>query len=373
RMQSVFAGVPRLYGFADVAPTGKMVAPTIEAYLRGRGDYAKHLKRLRAVRDAGQPAPANGALGRALQSSTFTQASGLALHGPEHERETRACFLKSEANSVLARLEHMERLVAEPDFIAYTRAMEEFFRNHPPASFAPAELAVMQRIKSHQRGHMAVNELVRRLENPTLRLEVLRVSRAVGWIPEDAALALQRDIVLRLLAPPIYGEARDLICGMDRETVKRIALKPDDVPPSVYDDEFGIQALGCLKPEDPTIQQRLARGLGDDREWIARLAAVTLKGLRPKSPEVQAALAEQLSRPEEGLRRAAADALREIKPSDPRVLEAIRRSDPTFAIDWQGGGSAAASADGDGTAGRSANAVMQSPRGAVQRVAAPSF
>ena len=282
RMRFVFSGVPRLYGFADRAPTGKNVAPRLETYLKNSGDYAKHLRQIRAARDGKRILEPNRALELSLQPSTFTQSSGLDLAEPEHELEMRACFLGSERNPALARLEHMEKLLEEPGFLAYMRAMESFFRKHDPASFGSAELAVLERIRNHPRSRAVVNELVQRLENPILRHEILRVSRAIGWISDNDGLRLQREIVLQLLKPPIYGEERDLICGINPDVVKRMGIGAGDVSPEVYRDEFGIQALGCLKPSDEKIHERLARSHVDPREWIARLSAIALKGMDPQ-------------------------------------------------------------------------------------------
>jgi hypothetical protein len=287
RMRFVFSGVPQLYGFADVAPTGKNVAPGLDRYLKNSGDYAKHLRRLEAARDGNQTLAPNRALERALRPSTVTQSSGLDLAGPEHEVEASACFLGSERHPIFTRLEHMEKLLEEPGFLAYMRAMGSFFRNHNPTSFSTAELAVLERIRNHEPSRTVVNELVRRLENPTLRHEILHVSRAIGWISESDGLRLQREIVLQLLKPPIYGEGRDLICSIDPDVAKRMEILAADVPLGVYRDEFGIQALGCLKPSDDRIHERLARSLFDPREWIAKLTATALKGMKPVGVDVE--------------------------------------------------------------------------------------
>ena len=39
-------------------------------------------------------------------------------------------------------------------------------------------------------------------------------------------------------------------------------------------------------------------------------------------------------RPAKGARESAGQALRELKAADPRVLATIRKTDPTFKIDW---------------------------------------
>jgi len=281
RMRFVFSGVPRIYGFTAVAPIGKEAAPRLAAYLHNTGDYAKHLAKIRAAREGKSKAAPNRILQQSFGPSTFLQSSGLDATEPEHELEMRACLLETEGTPILARLEQMEKLLHEADFLANLRAMGSFFQRHDPSSFGAAELAVLERIRGHTRSREVVTELVQRLENPILRQEILRVSRAIGWISEDEGLRLQRQIVLQLLEPPIYGKERDLICGIDPDVTKRIGIRAADVPAATYKDEYGIQALGCLKPSDPQIHERLARSLVDPREWIARLAAIALAGMDP--------------------------------------------------------------------------------------------
>jgi hypothetical protein len=151
-------------------------------------------------------------------------------------------------------------------------------------------MAALDRIRAHPAARDAALELVRGLENPVLRLEVVRVAKAVGWLDSEESLRVERDVVKRLLEPPTYGEGRDVVCGMESETLERIDLRAEELPPDVYDDEFAIQALGCLKPRDPKIHAALASVLSDSREWIARASAATLKAIAPSDPEVLAAI-----------------------------------------------------------------------------------
>src|SRR5262249_27315625 len=77
-LRRAFAGVPRIYGFASVAPKGDRIAPLLAAYLRSRGNYAQYLDRtagqsgrnvdlLRAV-PATDPTP-RGGRGRAARGA----------------------------------------------------------------------------------------------------------------------------------------------------------------------------------------------------------------------------------------------------------------------------------------------------------------
>jgi hypothetical protein len=72
-----------------------------------------------------------------------------------------------------------------------------------------------------------------------------------------------------------------LICALQSGVVDQMQIRAEDISPEVYQHEFGIQALGCLRPSDERIHERLARSLLDPREWIARLSGLALTGMRP--------------------------------------------------------------------------------------------
>src|SRR5690606_10550392 len=121
---------------------------------------------------------------------------------------------------------------------------------------------------------------------------------ALGWTTPERALPIEREIVVDSLRPPVWGVARDRICGLGAEVLSRIEIRAEEVPPESYANEFAIQALACLRPTDERIHVALARALSDPREWIVRVAALALRSMQASQVEVQIALAEQLARPE---------------------------------------------------------------------------
>jgi len=269
RMQFVFGGVPHVYGFTDVAPAGMRVAPLLEKYLRQTGDYAAHLRRMRAERRLGSVA-SNDALAAALEPTCFTQTSGLNPAGADYARSSEACFLADERNSLARRRERVDDLFDGPRFLGSLTAIDRFLKKHP-----------VSLLESGHAGARSVSrELLGNLENPVLRLELARVARNMGWVSDSEALVVERQVVLRLLRPPVYGDGRNLICGLGDDVLRRIDVRAEDVPTATYQDEYGIQALGCLKPTDERIQERLAQSLLDSRDWIARLAATVLRDMR---------------------------------------------------------------------------------------------
>jgi hypothetical protein len=336
RMSQVFAGVPQLYGFSEAGPLGKTVQPLLESYLRKTGDYAAHLARLakrRAASDQSFQRHA-AALERELTPSSFTQTGGLDPSNPAWDRHERTCHLVNERKPLPPRLDHVEALFRDPEFLSFVAEIEWVLRAHPAEALGPAERAPLDRLRANEAARGFVLELVDRLETPVLRLELASIARSIGWIDEARVFAVQRDVIVRALRPPAYGEGRDLVCGLDPVVRDRLNVTADDLWPETYADEFAIQALGCLKAKDERIRTALGNVLFDSREWIARAAAIALLEMKPVPVDVQVALARQLGRPQGGVRDWAARVLRESKSADARVVEAIRATDPTFTIDW---------------------------------------
>ena len=269
RMQFVFGGVPRLYGFTDVAPAGRRVAPLLENYLQGVGDYAAHLRSLRAIRAEHASVPPNDRLAHALEPTCFTQTEGLDPHGADYARSAEACAVGDERRPIAGRGERVAGLLDSGRFLGSLSAIDRFLARNPVGLFDRGDGA-----------RVATRDLLGRLENPVLRLELLRVARRLRWVSDDESLAVERQVVLRLLRAPVYGEGRDLICGLGADSLSRIELRDEDVPLATYGDEYGIQALGCLKPSDERIRARLAQSASDSRDWIARSAATALSGTR---------------------------------------------------------------------------------------------
>ena len=334
RMRFVFTGVPDLYGFSFMAPSGAHARPLLEEYLKNEGDYADHLRRLARERPKSAATGENRTLAEAFRPAFFAQSHGLDPKDAEYERGMRICGLRNDHDSVVARLEQIEKLIDDRGFVGYLPAIEAFLRDHPPPGYSPPELAALERVRGHARARDTLIALVNGLTTPLLRLEMVRVANRIGWVPDDQALRIKRDVVVRALQPPVYGEGRDVVCGIEPDLLRQIALRSGDLRPGIYTDEFGLQALACLKPADEQIQLALSRSLFDRREWIAREAAIALKAIRPALVDVQIALAQQLGRQEAGPRQWAAEALREAKVTDPRVIEVIKKTDPSFKIDW---------------------------------------
>ena len=69
-LRRIFMGVPRVYGFSSVAPTGEHTGPMLERYFSTVGDYRRHLEQVR--RDG----PPNRALAAAFAGTSLVEDVG---------------------------------------------------------------------------------------------------------------------------------------------------------------------------------------------------------------------------------------------------------------------------------------------------------
>ena len=292
RMRFVFRGVPHVYGFSWTAPTGGPIAPRLGEYLASVGDYEAHLKRISRRRALSEPEPVNRVLARKLRAGTFADYRGFVPADDELRHDAASCYLRSERNGAMARLERLERMLDGPSFWDHLPAVDDFLKLAVGARFGADERAVLERMRSREGPRSDARRLVDELDDPVLRLAALRVALATGWLSPEEGLSLERGIVKRLLEPPVYGEQRDVVCAMEAATLRAIELRGTDLSPAVFDSEFAIAALGCIRPEDRDIQLRLVHSLADSREWIVREAAAALRAIRPSDPEVVTKLRE---------------------------------------------------------------------------------
>src|SRR5262249_22412186 len=125
-LRRAFMGVPRVYGFASVAPRGEASAPMLARYFASVGDYATWLER------AGRDTAPDARLFAAFRDTSLAQATGLEASEPGAADRDLVCRLYDESRPVAERLEIAHGLMARSDFLAFLPTMEAFLARHPP-------------------------------------------------------------------------------------------------------------------------------------------------------------------------------------------------------------------------------------------------
>ena len=94
-LRRIFMGVPRLYGFSSVAPTGDHTAPLLERYFRMKGDYRRYLE------TAGRDTAPNRELLAAFRGTGLVQTTGLTADEPAAADRDEICGLYDERTPVV--------------------------------------------------------------------------------------------------------------------------------------------------------------------------------------------------------------------------------------------------------------------------------
>ena len=328
-LRRVFMDVPRVYGFASVAPSGEHSAPLLERYFQRKGDYRRWLE------ETGRGSDRNAELLAVFQGTGLVQTTGLTDAEPAGADRRLVCRLYDEREAVWDRLSIMLDLMARPDFLAFLPALQVFIERHPSETLAPDELRLFEEVQRSAGARDEVLRLVRELGVSALQLELAHTAWHLGWLTAAEFRTLGIEAARLLLQRPLTDEVVDIMCEIPRHVSLRDEFGSDDLPPALFTRAEGIRLVSCLAPADPRVNARLVPGL-DHPDPLARLwAAYALSERLPLDDATLVRLASHLNDPSADLR----ERLRWIFVAQPPVSDAVRRAvalrDPGFAATLQ--------------------------------------
>jgi hypothetical protein len=324
-LRRVFMGVPRLYGFASVAPAGEHTAPLLDRYFRTKGDYRRYLEQ--AGRDTGR----NAELLAAFRGTGLVQSTGLTRAEPAAVDRDAVCRLYDEREPVATRLRVVLGMLARTDFLAFVPTIQVLFDRHPPERMTGTERALFEEIQRSEAPREEVLRLVHELEVSALRLELAHFARHLGWLSPAAFRTLALDAARELMRRPLSTDVVDVMCEIPRHESLRNEFGSDDLPPRLFEHHEGIRLVDCLSPADPRVSARLLPGL-DHPELSTRLwAAYALSRRLPLDEAILTRLASHLDDPSEELRERLRWTFRAQVPLSEAVRRAIAARDPGLA------------------------------------------
>jgi hypothetical protein len=322
-LRRIFAGVPRLYGFASVAPLARYSAPMLERYLRATPDY-------RAELAAGGEERRNRALLAAFAGTTLIQSRGMTAAESAATQRDAICALYDERRSVHERLRLAYGLLLRPDALAFVPTVQVFLARHPPDDYGRAERSVLAEIQALEPTRAAVLELVPQLQASALQLELAHFARLVGWLHPAEFHALAARSAAELLAQPVTDETADILCVVTAHQPLHDDFRLEQIPPRAYADPQGLRLLACLAPSDPRVPARvlpaLAPGEASRRQW----AAHALTRLVPRDEAVLLAVVPLMRDPDPEVAGRIRWLLQSRQPLPPRVADAVQRVDPSL-------------------------------------------
>jgi hypothetical protein len=324
-LRRIFAGVPRLYGFASVAPHGELTAPLLRRYFGRKGDYARYLAR------AGRDRSPNQELLASFAGTGLVQTSGLTPLEPAAADRASVCRLYDETQTVADRLGVVRRLFARGDFLTFVPTVEVFLERHPPEQFAAAERRLFRDIQSLDAPRRQATELLYRLNVSALKFQLANLARRLAWITRDESDQLVAEGVKHLLARPLSSDVADIGCEMSRYGAPGTRLRSEEIPGQLFWHAEGYRLLDCLAPADARVSDRMVAGLANIDEPTRLWAAYALSRRRPLDDAVLIALARGLDDSSAGVRARVRLTFEIEAPLSGEVLAAIRERDPALA------------------------------------------
>jgi len=326
-LRRVFAGVPRIYGFASAAPKGEYTAPMLERYFDTVGDYRRHLDGVTAG------GPPNGALLAAFKGTSLVAATGLDASEPGARDRDLICTLYDESVPVLRRLEIVRDLVTRPDMLAFVPSVQVFVERHPPEKMQGAERQVFDEIRADEAARERVVALVYQLDVSALQLELGHFAVHMGWLEPERFRTLALEGARELLRRPLDSDAVDVMCELRKHEQVGDHFRSSDLPDGLFRDPEGIRLVSCLAPPGDDVSARIAAALESPDASLRLWAAHALSRRLPLPEPVLLDVVRHLGDPAPDVTTRLRWILIAQRPLPPAVLRALEARDPVLARD----------------------------------------
>lgn len=260
RMRRIFAGIPHLYGFDSVGPSGENIKPYLERYFKAVPNYEKHLEKIEAeslvakVENANKILrPANQSLAKALKETAFHQCSGIDPADPSYALKEGICSLHSSNLSPGAKMDAIAKMLRSPERLLYLPSVSAFVQKNNFVAQDPEAKSRLQELKNDGALKAEIEELYGSLRlSPILQLDVMRLKLFVGWLDADEFNA----VVKQKIAAPLKNLNReniDLICSLTTEMNVDFFVELSDFDPAQLRTPLGAQVFECVKTKDEAI------------------------------------------------------------------------------------------------------------------------
>ncbi|HYD49052.1 MAG TPA: hypothetical protein VEB21_11920 [Terriglobales bacterium] len=325
-MRRIFLGVPRIYGFSSVAPTGDKTAPWLTEYFRRKGDYARYLT------EAGRSTASNRDLLAAFGHSAVVQTTGLSPADAVAADRNKVCRLYDDAASLGERLRIVHSLLDRDDFLTFVPPVEIFLSRNPPERFqSPEEQHLFRQVQALEKPRQQMKATMNRLHASVLKMQIAHLAMQLGWLGGEEFRRLAAESAKQLLGEPVSYEVADIACEVVKYGQVGTGIRSEEVPDHIFLHWEGFRMLDCLSPADARLSTRMAPGLRHHDEWVRFWAAHALSRRLPLSDGVLAAVAESLNDPSLRVRERVRWILQTQPPLTAQALAAVRLRDPELA------------------------------------------
>ncbi|MEK2645827.1 hypothetical protein [Bdellovibrio sp. BCCA] len=365
-MRKVFAGVPQIYGFDSVGPSGKTVSSFLNSYLNKIPNYAERLNQLEAAKVVSQIEKTgkigtqfSGPWNSSMKGTAYASCVG-ATPGPRKE-----CGLSDDKKSDFEKLLTVESLLNDGNRKNHFLAIEEFFKDKDLSRLSSDERQVLERIHNNKQASQELLSLLPQLNSVLeTKFPLVNLAQTLGWMDEKSAKDEYFKTVSLSLKKGLNGDTIGSLCYINNPPIfSESQIKPEwfnntkfltvlgcwqnnkaqMLPPHYVtnitkhlnskDADTTTSALKILSPNlkaDPALQRNVAKLLYSEDLNIAAAAMSALASIRNPDAETISLIAKGLLSPNPAEQKRSAYTIMNMKIQNPDLKRRALEIDPSI-------------------------------------------
>ncbi|OFZ55920.1 MAG: hypothetical protein A2428_01980 [Bdellovibrionales bacterium RIFOXYC1_FULL_54_43] len=287
-MRRVFAGVPHLYGFSSIGPSGNSVKGFLSSYFKSKKDYGQHLDKIATkelVRDLdfmnkNQGIPENFLLKKALRQTAFAQCSGIIGNDPEAVARKNICILMDDNVSRESKLKLISNLMQGKDYLQYFFSIHQFFKRNPPNRYKGTEVDLFKEIQANSQAKESFEALMKSIKTSTMRVDIATLVHSLQWMNKEELANLGRQMFLDAKVGKDGDADMDLL-NYVATRIPEIQVSESDLPTFWKMNKRWIQFVGRVKVPGANIQSELLKIIVEFDKRLTKSAVNALARLTP--------------------------------------------------------------------------------------------
>lgn len=282
RMSNVFSGVPRVYGFSSVGPSGANVEGMLDDYFFKKKNYASYIDSLKPS--------ANEELLQSLKWTAIVQTQGAKVSASE---VSPRCVFEDPKNGDSKKLRLAQELLMDPKrrFEHLGAVSSYLLRGGRTGGSRQQEVQMMRELYKDQGLKQEMHKIIDQgLKGyPTVRLEMISIGKYLGWLSLEDQNKIAQEVVGDLYKDGLTQEELDQVASIG--SLAGLYLTWGMVKDFIRDQNV-LKSFVYVKPQDPEIHWALVEGMKNDTDPdVRRSAARALSHINPQDPKIQQELA----------------------------------------------------------------------------------
>jgi hypothetical protein len=291
-MKRAFKGVPHIYGFHSIGPSGSSIERYLGDYHRKVPNYYDHLMKIEVERglalmnDFTKWNKKNQSIADALKITYFAQTSGVLVpcqvqdnvnDDPLINILNNICVLRANQLEGEESIDHVIDLLLSDEFNAYIPAITSFLESNQYEELLKEKIAENPLIKDKILG------LLNNTKTSFGKVDIAKIAFSFGIITKENLNKHKKISILRSFKTPITVADKEAVCSNGDTAELNISI--DDFDSTVFQSSNGLSALGCLKIKDNRIVNSILESIKSNKS-IRRVGILSLGNIGIRTPEV---------------------------------------------------------------------------------------